>query len=438
MSRRGPMPVTSPIFRPVKETVARIKTDFGAVHILVNNAGITRDGLAAMMKEEDFDRVLDVNLKGAFNMIRHCLRLFIRGREGCIINISSVSGMMGNAGQCNYSASKAGLIGLTKSIAKEYAAKGIRCNAMAPGFIHTDMTGSHEDNPLLSMIPLGKMGEPEDVADAVAYLVGGKIRNGRGAARGRRHRHVRRIRMNENIRRVVVTGLGAITPLGKNTEETWQALKSGTNGIAPITLFDTENYKAKLGAEVKGFNPLDYMEKSESLRTDRYTQFALVAAAEAVKESGVVGTVAPERMAVYIGVGIGGIRTFEIEHTKLMERGPRRVSSLFVPMMIPNMAAGMIAIQYDCRGPAMPAVTACASGSNAIGEAMRLIRHGYADAVITGGCGSGDLRILHRGLCKYAGAFHLGGSGSSVPSVRQAARRLCHRRGFGLAGAGGI
>ena len=191
--------------------------------------------------------------------------------------------------------------------------------------------------------------------------------------------------MSENIRRVVVTGLGAITPVGKDVRETWEALKSGKNGIAPITLFDTAEYKAKLGAEVKEFNPLDYMEKSESLRTDRYTQFALVAAEQAVKESGIVGTVVPERMAVYIGVGIGGIRTFEIEHTKLMERGPRRVSSLFVPMMIPNMAAGMIAIQYDCRGPAMSAVTACASGSNAIGEAMRLIRHGYADAVITGG-----------------------------------------------------
>ena len=191
--------------------------------------------------------------------------------------------------------------------------------------------------------------------------------------------------MSENIRRVVVTGLGAITPVGKDVRETWEALKSGKNGIAPITLFDTAEYKAKLGAEVKEFNPLDYMEKSESLRTDRYTQFALVAAEQAVKESGIVGTVVPERMAVYIGVGIGGIRTFEIEHTKLMERGPRRVSSLFVPMMIPNMAAGMIAIQYDCRGSAMPAVTACASGSNAIGEAMRLIRHGYADAVITGG-----------------------------------------------------
>ena len=191
--------------------------------------------------------------------------------------------------------------------------------------------------------------------------------------------------MSENIRRVVVTGLGAITPVGKDVRETWEALKSGKNGIAPITLFDTAEYKAKLGAEVKEFNPLDYMEKSESLRTDRYTQFALVATEQAVKESGIVGTVVPERMAVYIGVGIGGIRTFEIEHTKLMERGPRRVSSLFVPMMIPNMAAGMIAIQYDCRGAAMPAVTACASGSNAIGEAMRLIRHGYADAVITGG-----------------------------------------------------
>ena len=165
-------------FQMAKETVAKIKADFGAVHILVNNAGVTRDGLAAMMKEEDFDRVLDVNLKGAFNMVRHCLPLFIRAREGCIVNISSVSGLMGNAGQCNYSASKAGLIGLTKSIAKEYAAKGIRCNAVAPGFIHTDMTESHGENPLLTMIPLGKMGEPEDVADAVVYLIGAKYVTG--------------------------------------------------------------------------------------------------------------------------------------------------------------------------------------------------------------------------------------------------------------------
>ena len=191
--------------------------------------------------------------------------------------------------------------------------------------------------------------------------------------------------MNDNNKRVVVTGIGAITPLGKTVRETWEAMKAGRNGIAPITLFDTTDYKARLGAEVKDFRALDYMEKSETLRTDRYTQFALIAAQQAVEESGIAGNIVPERFGVYMGVGIGGIGTFETEHAKLMENGPRRVSSLFVPMMIPNMAAGMIAIKYDCRGPAMPAVTACASGSNAIGEAMRLIRHGYADAVITGG-----------------------------------------------------
>ena len=157
-------------FAAVKETVSKIKADFGTVHILVNNAGITRDGLAAMMSEEDFDKVIAVNLKGAFNMIRHTAGLFIRNREGCIINISSVSGIMGNAGQCNYAASKAGLIGLTKTIAKELAPKGVRCNAIAPGFIATDMTGDQTENPLLKMIPLGRMGSADDIAQAAAYL----------------------------------------------------------------------------------------------------------------------------------------------------------------------------------------------------------------------------------------------------------------------------
>ena len=165
-------------FSAAKETVAKIKTEFGTAQILINNAGITRDGLLAMMKEEDFDSVLDTNLKGAFNMIRHMTGLFIRAREGCIINMASVAGIMGNAGQCNYSASKAGLIGLTKSVAKELAPKGIRCNAVAPGFIVTDMTGNQTDNPLLNMIPLGKMGKPDDVAEAVAYLATAKYVTG--------------------------------------------------------------------------------------------------------------------------------------------------------------------------------------------------------------------------------------------------------------------
>lgn len=190
--------------------------------------------------------------------------------------------------------------------------------------------------------------------------------------------------MSDN-RRVVVTGIGAVTPVGNNAKDTWENLKAGKNGIAPITLFDTEKFKAKLGAEVKNFDPREYLDVNDVLRTDRYAQFAVGAAQQAVDESGVEGSVEPERFAVIFGTGIGGIGTFEKEHTKLMERGPRRVSPLFVPMMIGNMAAGMIAIRHNCRGSAMPAVTACASGSNAIGEAMRLIRHGYADAVITGG-----------------------------------------------------
>lgn len=165
-------------FEAAKETVAKVKVNFGTVNILVNNAGVTRDGLAAMMKEEDFDRVIAVNLKGAFNMIRHCSGLFIRSREGCIINIASVAGLTGNAGQCNYAASKAGLIGLTKTIAKELAPRGIRCNAIAPGFIATDMTCEQTDNPLLKTIPLGRIGEPEDIADAAAYLASAKYVTG--------------------------------------------------------------------------------------------------------------------------------------------------------------------------------------------------------------------------------------------------------------------
>lgn len=157
-------------FNAAKEAVAKIKGDFGGVQILVNNAGITRDGLLAMMKEEDFDQVLKVNLKGAFHMIRHCTGLFLRGREGSIVNISSVTGLMGNVGQCNYAASKAGLIGLTKSVARELAPKGIRCNAIAPGFIATDMTRGQGENPMLAQIPLGRMGAPEEVAQAAAFL----------------------------------------------------------------------------------------------------------------------------------------------------------------------------------------------------------------------------------------------------------------------------
>ncbi len=160
-------------FKNSGETVAKIKEEFGGIDILINNAGITKDGLLPLMKEDDFDRVIEVNLKGCFNMMRHCTPVFLRKRYGRIVNISSVVGIHGNAGQCNYAASKAGIIGLTKSAAKELAAKNILCNAIAPGFISTDMTNVLKDSEekWIKNIPVGRAGTAEEVAETVIFLV---------------------------------------------------------------------------------------------------------------------------------------------------------------------------------------------------------------------------------------------------------------------------
>ena len=187
------------------------------------------------------------------------------------------------------------------------------------------------------------------------------------------------------MKRVAVTGLGVISPVGNDVPTFWNALCSGTCGIGPITKFDATDYPVKLAAEVRDFDPRQYMEKLDILHSDVYTHFAMAAACQAVADSGIAGTLDAERVGVYIGSGIGGIATFMTEHSKLLNRGPRRVSPYFIPMMIPNMASSMIAMRYHFHGPAMPMVTACASGTNAIGEALRLIRHGYADAMVTGG-----------------------------------------------------
>ncbi|MBO6260131.1 MAG: 3-oxoacyl-[acyl-carrier-protein] reductase [Lachnospiraceae bacterium] len=162
-------------FKACEEFSKAVVAKYGKLDILVNNAGVTRDGLLMGMSEDDYDKVLDTNLKGAFNMTRHFSRVFLKQRSGRIINISSVSGVMGNAGQANYSASKAGLIGLTKSVARELAGRGVCVNAVAPGFIETDMTNAMKEdakNKLIENIPLGRIGKPDDIAEAVAFLAG--------------------------------------------------------------------------------------------------------------------------------------------------------------------------------------------------------------------------------------------------------------------------
>ena len=160
-------------FEECQQMITVIIKEYKHIDILVNNAGITRDGLIMKMSEDDYDAVLDTNLKGTFNTIRHMSRYFLKQKSGRIINISSVSGILGNAGQANYSASKAGVIGLTKAVARELASRGINVNAVAPGFVETDMTDALSDSVkenLKSQIPLGKIGHPQDIAKAVAFL----------------------------------------------------------------------------------------------------------------------------------------------------------------------------------------------------------------------------------------------------------------------------
>lgn len=158
-------------FEAVSGMVADIVAEFGSIDILINCAGITKDGLIARMKEDQFDAVIGVNLKGTFNMIRHCTPVFMKQKSGTIVNVSSVSGIIGNPGQANYSTSKAGVIGLTKSTAKELVSRGVRCNAVAPGFIATDMTANlSKNNKLVDMIPMKRMGTAEEVADLIFFL----------------------------------------------------------------------------------------------------------------------------------------------------------------------------------------------------------------------------------------------------------------------------
>lgn len=231
-------------------------------------------------------------------------------------------------------------------------------------------------------------------------------------------------------RRVVVTGMGVISPIGNSLEEFWRGLLEGRCGIGPITKFDTTEYKAKLAAEVKNFDARDYMEKADMLKSDLYARFALASACQAVDDSKVIGTVAPEKIGVYFGTGIGGMNTFMTEHKKLIERGTRKVSPYFVPMMIANMASGMIAIRFNCKGAAMPSVTACASGSNAIGEALRAIRHGYLDAVITGGA---EAPINECGVSGFVNMQAL----STSENPNEASLPFDSRRGGFVIGEGG-
>jgi 3-oxoacyl-[acyl-carrier-protein] synthase II len=208
--------------------------------------------------------------------------------------------------------------------------------------------------------------------------------------------------MVEGLRRVVVTGLGAVTPIGNDVSQYWEGLCSARNGVAAISLFDASRHACRFAAEVKGFDPSGWLEPKEAKRWDRFCQFGVVAAKQAVADAGlVIDERTTHRVGVSIGSGVGGLLMMETQAHVLADRGPDRVSPFCVPMMIPNMATGLAAIALGARGPSSAVATACAAGSNAIGDAFRTIQLGLADAMV---CGGAESAITPLGVAGFASA----------------------------------
>ncbi len=208
--------------------------------------------------------------------------------------------------------------------------------------------------------------------------------------------------MVEGLHRVVVTGLGAITPIGNTVDDYWDGLKSGRNGVAPITLFDASSHACRFAAEVKNLDPKGFLEPKESKRWDRFSKFGVIAAKQALADSGlIIKESNASRIGVIIGSGVGGLLTMETQSHVLADKGPSRVSPFTVPMMIPNMATGLAAIALGTKGPSSAVATACAAGSNAIGDAFRLLQLGKADAMV---CGGAEASITPLGVAGFASA----------------------------------
>ena len=207
-------------------------------------------------------------------------------------------------------------------------------------------------------------------------------------------------KQGQGPRRVVVTGVGLVSPLGVGTEATWTALRAGASGIAPITLFDASRYSTRFAGEVKGFDPLQWLDKKDVKKCARFIQFALAATDMAVTQSGLtIAGADAERVGVAIGSGIGGFEVIEREHQTLLERGPDRVSPFFILSTIVNLAAGQVSVRYGAKGPNSAVATACTTGAHAVGDGFRMIQHGYADAMI---CGGSEASVTPLGIAGFA------------------------------------
>ena len=239
-------------------------------------------------------------------------------------------------------------------------------------------------------------------------------------------------------RRVVVTGVGLVSALGIGTEETWQAVRAGRNGIGTITQFDATEFACRIAGEVKNFDPPTYVEKKEIKKMGRFIQFAIAASEYALRGSGLkVDAENAERVGVYIGSGIGGFEVIEREHKNLLQFGPRRISPFFIPATIVNLASGYVSIRTGAKGPNSATATACTTSAHSIGDSFKIIQRGDADVMICGGAEACISPDGHRRICGHARAFHAQRrAGARLAPVGQGPRRLRGGRGRRHPGAG--
>ena len=297
--------------------------------VLVNNAGLTRDGLLARMSDDDWRTVIETNLSSVFYTCRAVARPMMKKRAGAIVNISSIVGVHGNWGQTNYAASKAGIIGFTKSLARELGSRSVRANVVAPGYVRTQLTEVLPEEATKAMLdsdparPARRSGGRRG-RGPVLVLRRGLVRHGRSAARRRRPRHVACFPVTDSNgrRRIVVTGLGGVTSLGNTIEDTWAGLIAGRSGAGPITQFDSTGYFVHFACEVKDLEVTDYVDYKASRRMDRFTHLALAAARQAEADSGLAIAPIADRVGAAVATGIGGLKSFEACVDQLNERGP--------------------------------------------------------------------------------------------------------------------
>ncbi len=330
----------------------------GDVDILVNNAGVTRDGLLVRMSDEDWNTVIDTNLASCFYTCRAAARGMMKKRSGTVVNISSIVGIHGNWGQTNYAASKAGIIGFTKSLARELGSRNVRANVVVPGYVKTQLT----ERP-----PGG--GDGRDAHEHAARPPGRSARTsparcGSSAPTSRRSSRARCCSSTagwgcsgcggsaNGRRRVVITGVGMVTPLGNDPDSTWQSLVAGESGAGPITHFDTTDYDIHFACELKDFEPTTWIDRKQVRRMDRFSQLALSAARMAEADSGISIAAEPERVGAAVATGIGGLYAFENCFQTLLERGPDRTSPFAIVQIIPNMAAAWVSMELGAQGSA--------------------------------------------------------------------------------------